>query len=81
MMEKQIRPFSNGTEYMFWRETNCDRCKKNVLNENDNYKSQCDIEEALSLGAITGTIPESIFKRMGNPLDFNCPEFEKESEE
>jgi len=28
VMEDKITPFSNGTEFMVWRDENCDRCKK-----------------------------------------------------
>jgi len=77
-----MKPFSNGTEYQFWRAQNCDRCKKNVEYdaEKDEYIDHCDIEEALSLGLLLGDVPDDIIKRMGNPMDFSCPEFE-ESEE
>ena len=73
-----MRPFSNGYEYRKWYSENCEKCKKNVLIEGNNYKSQCDIEEAIALGTITGEVPDDIGKRMGNPLDFKCPEFESE---
>lgn len=66
-------PFSNGSEYMIWLEQNCFRCKLNsYIDEQGNYVTLCDIEEALAVGSITGDVPEPIVKRMGKGS--NCPE-------
>jgi hypothetical protein len=77
-MDERVRPFSNATEYQIWLAKNCESCKKNVKRVGDEYISQCDIEEALSIGAITdGKVPKDIYERMGDPLEFECPEWEK----
>lgn len=69
--------FSNGTEYMMWRERNCDRCKKDVEIKGNDYITHCDIEEAISLGAVTdGEVPDDIYKRMGLENSWDCPERE-----
>lgn len=77
-MSEKIRPFSNGQEYRIWLRKNCESCKKNVLRINDEYISQCDIEEALALAMVTdGKVTNEIYERMGDPLEFECPEWEK----
>ena len=72
--EKMIKPFSNGTEYMDWRDNNCSRCKKDCEVVGDTYITHCDIEEAISLGTITGQVPDKIYERMGLPDSWDCPE-------
>ena len=59
-----IRPFSNGSEYGWWLERNCEQCRK--------YRPEleigkgCPIEEALcSASVMEGEISEAIWKRMG----------------
>lgn len=79
MTEEKIKPFSNGAEYRLWLDKNCDSCKKNVLRVGDEYYSRCDIEEALAFGAGTdGLISQELYSRMGDPMEFECPEWEKE---
>jgi hypothetical protein len=73
----RTQPFSNGTEFMIWRERNCDRCKKDMEIIAGEYISHCDIEDALSFASVTdGMISNEIAERMGNPMDFKCPEIE-----
>lgn len=75
-----IKPFSNGSEYRYWRSNNCDKCTKDVVVTPEGaYITRCDIEGALSMGAIIGTIPKELHNRMGTGL--RCKEFEPESEE
>lgn len=78
-----IKPFSSGSQYLDWRYSNCDRCKKDVEFVDGEYVKHCDIEAAISLGAIIGTIPTEIYNRMIANDDFwSCPELELlESEE
>ena len=73
-----MRPFSNGSEYRFWLSKNCEQCKKNVEVHGDEYTAHCEIEEALAIAAVTdGHIAQDIYKRMGDPLKFDCPEIER----
>ena len=72
-----IKPFGSGSEYMDWRLNNCDKCAKDVVvTPEGSYITRCDIEEALSMGAIIGTIPKEIYDRMGTT--WKCKEFEEE---
>jgi hypothetical protein len=43
---KKVIPFSNGTEAMWWQESNCDQCKR----------SQCQAKRNIEFGFITGEI-------------------------
>ena len=65
-----IRPFSNGGEYRFWLEHNCEGCKKY---QTDPGKKPCPIEDALCMASIMdGEIKESVWKRMGKDTGI-CP--------
>lgn len=52
-------PFSNGTEYMFWEERNCDRCYKS-----SHIKAGSDPDYP-QFTPITCAIQRDIFTRMG----------------
>jgi len=82
-------PFSNGTEFMNFREINCWKCKKDyderIMKQGINIL--CDIEQALSEASVgDGTISDDIAKRVGLDVDYKdwdgkCLEFEtRESE-
>ena len=83
--EKQVRPFSNGSQYGDWRMRNCDHCAKswdNMKPQSDDGKGPCEIDNAIGTAYIgSGSVDESIGKRMGyeNPLYYSweCPEREE----
>lgn len=57
MQAVQIHPFSNGTQYMDWVATNCDRCAK---------VENCEIADALADACCSsGEVSEEIARRMG----------------
>lgn len=63
-MGTMIRPFSNGTQYMDWLASNCERCKKATWDLVENFK--CDLQEALDMACIgTGEITNEQSKRIG----------------
>jgi len=87
----QFRLFPNGTSFMMWVDSNCDRCLKGY-NETKHSKgrSNCDIENAIALSAATdgsllhdGYTPmnkaDAIAKRLNwdgkTYLEHDCPEF------
>lgn len=63
------RPFSNGTEFLMWQDSNCHRGEKGCRNYRPNATSSrdgCPIEVAIALGHCTdGTIPARIGLRGG----------------
>jgi hypothetical protein len=60
-----------------WLDKNCNRCKKNVEFIAGDYIVHCDIENELALASVMdGNVPDEIYKRMGDPMDFDCPERE-----
>lgn len=65
MSEKRYTPFSNGTQFCDWEESNCNRCQKvDISGPYD--KSECPIFNALTLAYVDdGTVDEEIAKRMG----------------
>lgn len=55
------RPFSNGTEFMDWISSNCDRCTKGPAIGHCGPNEKCDIENAFALASIAGgTIKDEI---------------------
>ena len=79
-MPKRIRPFSNGSQWLDWWESNCGRCKKAATADQiDSGKPfPCKIEDALTLASgRDGKVSEAIARRMGyfdhNPSKhFSC---------
>ena len=83
--------FPNGTSFMAWADRNCDRCLKRYdESKHKNGKSECDLENAISLaGGTDGTLlhggytplnkADAIAKRLGwdgvTYLQSGCPEF------
>lgn len=62
--EKVFGPFSNGTQFLDWREVNCVGCKKSYDENGESYK--CDIEMALDYACVgSGKVSEGIARRMG----------------
>lgn len=95
--EQQIRPFSNGTEFMCWLDNNCDRCVKAFKPKNGiipDYKNtqrlvnlglECKMKFAIDFSSITGEIPISIAKEIGyseeNGLSGNCMFFSDDNDD
>lgn len=64
MKPDQFSPFSNGSEYRYWKERNCERCTKDY--DSKTGKSHCPLEEAIAQAAAgDGTIPRAIADRIG----------------
>lgn len=69
--KNRVLPFSNGFEFMYWREQNCDICIKDCLYnpETGQYEVKCDIEEAISLAAVgDGMIDKALAERANLPF-------------
>ena len=64
--DRPVRPFSNGSEYEYWAAHNCNRC---VLNGYLHGGKECEMETALSMGTITGTIPADLAEEFGATID------------
>ncbi len=75
---KKVRPFSCGSQYADWQESNCERCKKREAA--DMVSTSCDIDADLTGAYIgDGEVSEDIAKRMGlldnqNEYNWMCPE-------
>lgn len=83
--------FPNGTSHMMWTDQNCDRCLKRFDPEkHPSGRSECDLENAISLAAATdGTLlhggmtpmnkANAIARRLNwdgqSYFDGDCPEF------
>ena len=82
-MKNKIMPFSNGTEFMAWRDVNCETCVKDCpKDDSGNFLDPlCDIETALALASVTdGMVCEDIAKRANLPWyegAFRCSELVK----
>jgi len=82
--EDGVCPFSSGTQYLDWVANNCDKCRKGPdwkAVEMGAENTKCEIEQALSEGAITGRVPKEIARRMGffenrGKYVWPCPEVE-----
>jgi hypothetical protein len=83
-MDKNIRVFSNNTEFGFYLERNCYKCLKcldNIQGEAEEgfYKGECKIYENLIIASLdNGDIPLEIAKRMSyenNKISPKCKEF------
>lgn len=71
----KITPFSNGTEYHVWLESNCCKCEKYAPDAMSVEDGACEIELALSDACLgDGTIETSIYERMGQKAG-KCTEF------
>jgi hypothetical protein len=74
---KSFRPFSNGTEYQIWDEINCCQCAKGwmMLQTDGTYKNyadsdyesdlMCKLQDDLTIGTFTGTIPYETAEQIG----------------
>lgn len=76
--EKQMAPFSNGTEAMMWYDANCSRCTKAYFPAKDGdwpkdstmkqYVScgkECKLKYHIDWGFVTGEIPQEIAQQIG----------------
>jgi hypothetical protein len=64
--EKRYRPFSNGSQWYDWQDSNCFRCKRVDVSDPDRPVSTCPILEALNRACVDdGTVSEEIARRMG----------------
>lgn len=69
-MEK-IHPFSNGTEFMMWRDVNCSVCAKDCPFDDETGYGEplCDIETALAFAAVDdGMVNKDIADRANLPF-------------
>ena len=66
-VNKMIIPFSCGTQYMDWSESNCNRCTKGVHHLNDDAAwPTCELEVALLTACFgDGAIDERTAQRIG----------------
>lgn len=66
---ERVRPFSCGTQYADWQESNCERCAKGVDWDAPFPDSKCDLERALSRASVgDGTISADVARRIALPL-------------
>lgn len=64
MSDGRVSPFSNGTEFSQWVETNCDRCTRAYDEDAEIYL--CPIQEALDMASLDdGTVDADVARRMG----------------
>jgi hypothetical protein len=55
---KKKRPFSNGSEFMYWQEHNCCQCKRYTNPMSSEKKDCCPHEYELAIGLVgDGEIP------------------------
>jgi hypothetical protein len=67
MTTEGIRPFSCGTQYGDWTESNCTTCTKARPNATTFEELTCEIERALSEAYVTdGRIPLPVADQMGH---------------
>lgn len=83
MSELRYYPFSCGTQFMDWKDRNCDRCAKY---DYEDFTSSCEIDAAIFTASIEGDgVDATIAQRMGYlkadgseralDLTWKCPEF------
>jgi len=71
----EVIPFSNGTEFMDWQESNCNKCVKYETESGKEEDAKCKLAFHLDLGTIIGNIPLWAAKDIGckyNPLYQTC---------
>lgn len=64
-MSENVKPFSNATEADYWMESNCERCSLNGYRFGG---KPCEMEEAVSMGYIVGTIDAEMAAEYGATL-------------
>ena len=70
-MSDTVIPFSNGTQYLDWSESNCRTCTKAAPPDVSRWEDMpCAIERALSEAVMAdGRIPLAIWDQMGHDQD------------
>lgn len=65
-----IQPFSNGTEFMIWKERNCDKCVKYESKSETIEKARCRKAFYIDYSSLSGEIPLRIANKIG--YDGHC---------
>jgi hypothetical protein len=78
-MSDQVYLFANGTQYMDWSASNCDKCAK-AGDPGEAGSSMCDLFEAIHDAAcMDGTVTPAVATRLGKHHSlvhvWPCPEF------
>lgn len=69
-----MTPFSNGSEFTFWSEHNCDRCVRGA----DEGEDECPISGTILDGMLSGDCDRALLERsgyIGEPF-WQCKELE-----
>jgi len=75
LKDTPVQPFSNGTEFMQWQNTNCMECKEYEDESQDEDSANCKLAFHLDMGTVIGTIPLWVAKDIGckyDPLYQSC---------
>ena len=68
-MAERHRPFSCGSQYMDWLESNCCRCARIAMSDDGDEITNCPLFLALSRANIRdGMVSEDVVRRIGLPL-------------
>lgn len=75
--KNMVRPFSNGTEFLLWKEENCDGCIRYENKSTKASNAKCNLAFYLDLGSATdGMIPSDVALRIGvseyNGIEMSC---------
>lgn len=74
-------PYSNGSEFHSWLESNCDKCAKFKPMEGEVWPEQdCEIVEAILDSMASQLVSPDIYKRMGGKT-FRCAEWQIKPED
>lgn len=77
-----FRPFSNGTDAMYWYANNCELCVKAYFPKDGMYPSdktmknycsigkECKLKYHIDWGFILGEIPDEIAEQIGKDADY-----------
>lgn len=66
-VEESVVPFSNGSQFGDWQESNCASCTKGRLAATSFDQLVCEIDRALAEAYVgEGRIPLAIWDRMGH---------------
>ena len=84
-MKEKIRPFSKGSDFMFWSLDNCHKCEKANFETDDRTKT-CPMEYDLAFASVTdGLIPKESAERIGLKTEpyihlTDCKEFKNQKQ-
>lgn len=63
---RKYRPFSNGTEFMDWKDNNCDDCARGHYDEDNGYR--CATQAAIDFASCTdGMVTREHAEVIGTP--------------